>query len=295
MSINVSMTSPSGVTLATIGKYCEDNVNVTPVLQEKSVSPSTSAQSIVADSGKVGLSQVNVAAIQTEEKSVTPTAAVQAVTPTSGKYLSKVTVNATPTETKSVSPTTAAQDVTPSSGKFLSKVTVGAIQTEEKSVTPSNAQQVITPTSGKYLSKVTVAAAPADETMKKWDVTVAADSGSSVVFNMITGDTWLKAHYADDGLNIAVFPKFNVPNNSNGIYSATATNRILSAYTSNIFGILSIAYPTSLNARFQTFALKNGQSAWRNFFVTSAGNFGLMSYTDCKIMAGAYTVMAWLA
>ncbi len=229
--INISMTSPEGLILATSGKYCPEDVAVVPALDAKAVDPTTAAQEVTAAAGYAG----------------------------------------------------------------LSKVTVNAIQTEEKSVTPSAAQQVITPTAGKYLSKVTVAAAPADETMKKWDVTVAADSGSSVVFNMITGDTWLKAHYADDGLNIAVFPKFNVPNNSNGIYSATATNRILSAYTSNIFGILSIAYPTSLNARFQTFALKNGQSAWRNFFVTSAGNFGLMSYTDCKIMAGAYTVMAWLA
>lgn len=64
--------------------------------------------------------------VDVEEKSATPSTSAQEVAPSDGKVLSKVTVEAVQTEEKSVTPTTTAQEVTPSDGKFLSKVTVGA-------------------------------------------------------------------------------------------------------------------------------------------------------------------------
>ena len=65
-----------------------------PTLQSKSVTPSTSAQTVTPDSGYDGLSQVTVGAVQVQEKSVTPSTSAQTVTPDAGKYLSKVTVGA---------------------------------------------------------------------------------------------------------------------------------------------------------------------------------------------------------
>lgn len=62
-------------------------------LQNKNVTPTTKTQIITADEPYLGLDSVAVGAIQTETKTVSPTTSVQTITPTSGKYLSKVTVN----------------------------------------------------------------------------------------------------------------------------------------------------------------------------------------------------------
>ena len=64
--------------------------------QTKTVTPSTSSQTITADSNYDALSSVTVNAILTETKSVNPSNTSVIVTPSNGKYLTSVTVNPIP-------------------------------------------------------------------------------------------------------------------------------------------------------------------------------------------------------
>ncbi len=184
--INIDQTT-STVVLATKDTHVSKDISVQAILSEKTVTPTTTAQTVTPSNNTVGFSKVTVNAVPTEEKTVTTNGEV---TPSTGKFLSKVTVNvpapaptlqektATPTtttqnispdsgydglsnvrisaiqtETKTIAPTTSVQDVTPTSGKYFSKVTVNAVLTEEKTAT-SNGE--VTPSTGKFLSKVTV-------------------------------------------------------------------------------------------------------------------------------------------
>ena len=116
--------------LNTAGKYCAEDIVVSASLQDKTVTPTASTQTISADANHVGLGTVTVNAVPTETKTVTAGTSATTVTPTSGKFLTSVTVNPTPSIAKTATPTKTSQTISPDSGKLLSGVTVNPIPDE---------------------------------------------------------------------------------------------------------------------------------------------------------------------
>ena len=153
---HTSYTVPAG--------YHNGEGTVSLVTEEKSATPTTSAQNITPTAGKV-LSKVTVAAIPSNYKDTTNVDAA-AGDVLAGKTIVTSTGEVTGTMvnrgavSKVLDATTSNQSYTVPAGYHNGEGTV-SIVLEQKSATPSGSSQTITPTSGKVLSQVTVNAIPA--------------------------------------------------------------------------------------------------------------------------------------
>ena len=128
--MNINVTKSAGVVLKTQGKYCAEDITVVPVLEEKSVTPTESAQEIVPSTGNCGISKVTVGAVQTETKTITPTTSQQTFTPTNGKYFKQVICQAIQAYQGTATPTKSEQTINPTSGKFFSSFKVAPIPSD---------------------------------------------------------------------------------------------------------------------------------------------------------------------
>lgn len=134
-------------------------------LQEKTVTPTKSQQSITSDEGYYGLSGVTVAAIPDNYQDVSATTATAGDVLTGKVYTTadgKVTTG-TMANNGAVSKTldTATTSYTVPAG-YHSGTGKVSITTETKSATPTKSAQTITPSTGKVLASVSVAAIPAN-------------------------------------------------------------------------------------------------------------------------------------
>lgn len=146
--MNINVTKSAGVVLKTQGKYCAEDITVVPTLEEKSVTPTESAQEVTPSTGNCGISKVTVGAVQTETKTITPTTSQQTFTPTSGKYFKQIICQ--------------------------------AIQAYQGTATPTKSEQTINPTSGKYFSSFKVAAIPSDYIKPTGTLQITANGAKDV-------------------------------------------------------------------------------------------------------------------
>nr|DAG70155.1 MAG TPA: hypothetical protein [Caudoviricetes sp.] len=193
----VPMTSQSGVTLATKDKYCDKDIKVTPQLQAKTATPTTSSQELTPDSGYAGLSKVTVeAAPLTTGGHATPKNVAQGFYPPA-PYIgfTNIIVDAVPTEEKTV---TDNGEVTPADGKFLSKVTVNVPQGTDTSDATASAGDIL---AGKTayvdgakvtgtIENYTFANNPADDTTQLINHVVALDATKLSQSTSSSGNTW---------------------------------------------------------------------------------------------------------
>ncbi len=58
--LNIEMNTPEGVTLNTKGVYCDDNITVTPKLQNAVVAPTSIEKVLVPSEGYAGIGKITV-------------------------------------------------------------------------------------------------------------------------------------------------------------------------------------------------------------------------------------------
>jgi hypothetical protein len=130
-------------------------------LQDKTVTPTNSLQTITADSSYDGLGTVYVNPAPTETINVDSSTELQTITPSVGHIgFSQVTINPYELESVVVDSSITQQVITPISGyDGLSQVTVNPYTVQSKTIAPATTAQIVLPDSSvNALSQVTVSA-----------------------------------------------------------------------------------------------------------------------------------------
>lgn len=201
--MKIELNNQDGITLKTKGKYCSEDIDITPKLQTKTT---TVNGKVTTDENYVGLKEVTVN-VQTaptlQSKTVTPKESQQSVSPDSGyDGLSGVTVEAIPPNyvipTGTVNITAnGTHDV---SGKASVNVNVPSKGEQTKSVTiTANGTVKITPDAGKTLSEVTVITAVESEKPTLNAPTISLSNSTLTITNPATNGNFVTSYRIFNG------------------------------------------------------------------------------------------------
>ena len=204
--MEIELINADGITLKTKGKYCSEDIDITPKLQTKTT---TVNGKVTSDENYVGLKEVtvNVQAAPTaptlQSKTVTPTKSQQNIAADSGyDGLSGVTVNAIPDNyvipTGTVNIT--ANGTHNVSGKASVNVNVPSKEEQTKSVTiTANGTVKITPDAGKTLSEVTVITAVESEKPTLNAPTISLSNSTLTITNPATNGNFVTSYRIFNG------------------------------------------------------------------------------------------------
>lgn len=200
--MEIELINADSITLKTKNKYCSEDIDIIPQLQEKTITPSETQQTATPDENYAGLGKVTVSAIQTDELDLTPAKGQQVIEATDNKYYKRVTVEAIPDDYIIPSGTIHITEngIVDVSGKANANVDVPGKEEQVKSVTiTANGSVKITPDAGKTLSEVTVITAVESEKPTLNAPTISLSNSTLTITNPATNGNFVTSYRIFNG------------------------------------------------------------------------------------------------
>lgn len=268
-------------------------------LQDKTVNPTTSVQTVSKDAGYTGLGIVTINAIQTETKT---TSANGVVTPSSGKFLTSVTVNVPSdinNQNKGITPTESVQILTPDSGySGLGRVTVEAIPSQY--IVPTGTYSVTTNGSYNIASYAAVDVnVPVGSTINNQDIsitpteseqTLTASSGYTGLGTVTVGA--ISSTYVGSGItkNPTLTASGATVTAPAGYYTTAAAKTISSATQATpTISVNSAGLITASATQAAGYVVAGTKTATSQLSVQSATTITPTASTQTAVTSGKYT------
>ena len=163
--------------------------------------------------------------------------------------------------------------------------TEGIAPTGTKTITSNGTHDVTN-----YASAVVNVPTPAQMTVVR-TVTVAADVVGTKNYQMLTGDEFIKAHYADEGFSAALIPLTPVEAGTNVVHFNYTGNRNIGSSNIARYGLGYRSTNANTVAVQHLVTPINGKGYSQNLRVDSSGNFYQYLHTDYVLKAGTYLIV----